>query len=136
MLPPRRGSILDGGVGSDSDSDDDALQPEGVYYAQRLKYRLNLRRWESEFRATHGRAAEYEDKKLDPSYQRLRSELRQVELAWRTEQQREGHEDFGETPSIHSSRSGQSSRSGLSSRSGRSSQKHRGSIQERERSEA
>ena len=96
---------------ADSDSDpeeSDRLGPEGVYYAQRLKLRLELRRWEGNFLAANEREPDYEDKKLNPRYQQLRSKLRQVEIEWRAQQQREGHEG-GDT-----SRSGHSSRSGVS----------------------
>ena len=106
MLPPR--------ADSDSDSGSDDLGEGGLYYAERLKLRLRLRKWESDFVGRHGRAAVYEDKKLDKAYQQLRSQLRQTELAWRHRESDEVY--FGRAADGSTSRSGHSSRAGLSSR--------------------
>ena len=50
---------------SDSDSNESELGEGGEYYAERFKLRLQLRKWESDFVSAEGRAAVYEDKKLD-----------------------------------------------------------------------
>ena len=73
----------------DSDSDEDLTEAAEIY-ARRLQLRLQLRKWESRFLKTEGRPAVYEDKKIDRTYQTLRSQLRQTELSWLSVKQ-EGH---------------------------------------------
>ena len=97
----------------DSESDESELGDFGEYYAKRMRLRLQLRRWEAKFVALHGRHSAYEDKKVDREYQSLRSQLRALELAWKTAIDGECCEDVGST---WRSGTGVSARTGLSSR--------------------
>ena len=80
----------------DADSDAESeIAEEVTGTANRMMLRLQLRRWEAQFVKTENRTATYEDKKLDRTYQELRSQLRQAELAWRAaRQQRAAYEDW------------------------------------------
>ena len=97
---------------SDSEEEDEHMGPAASYYAKRMRLRLQLQRWEREFEAVHSRASAYEDKKLDSRYQHLRSQLRSVELEFRSAQQHDLTEE--DLMSVRSSCSGLSSRSGRS----------------------
>ena len=93
----------------DDDSDEEGLDEANAQLATRMKLRLQLRRWEAQFVQTEGRAASYEDKKLNREYQQLRSQLRQAELEWRAfRQQQQALDDL---TSLGSSRSGGASSS-------------------------
>ena len=102
-------SALDGDEDEDSDPESVGLDERTVETAQRMKLRLQLRAWEAHFRKHEGRAATYEDKKLDRKYQSLRSQLRQAELAWKAAQKERAALD--ELDDMMSSRSGFSSSS-------------------------
>lgn len=115
-------------VDSDSDSDFE-LDANSAYIATRYRLRLKLSAWERNFKAQHNREPAYEDKKLDTTYQSLRSELRRTELERRADVQRE-RETAREEGST--SRSGHSNRSGLSSLTHGQSSRH-SSVADRER---
>ena len=124
MLPYGRRAAA--AADEDTDSDDD-LGATGEYVGTKLRLRLQLSRWERAFAEQHGRSAHYEDKKLDAVYQRLRSELRAAELAWRAERQRELDDTFREGSTARSSSHGGRRSSCYAGR--------RGSIVEREKQE-
>ena len=87
-------------------SSDEELNDDAAYHARRTLLRLRLVRWEREFREAHKRSSTYEDKKLDRTYQQLKSELRQIELERRTAPDPPVDDDgYG---SVFSSRSGSS----------------------------
>lgn len=118
---------------ADSDSDD-GLDDVSAEAARRLKLRLQLRSWEAQFVRAEGRAATYEDKKLDRSYQELRSHLRHSELAWAAlkREQQQALDWEGDSLSSRSARSG----GGMSSRRTNSARNSkRMSLAEREKME-
>lgn len=135
--PRRRNSILDAlnrtpppaaalGALDDSDSDEDETltEHEGVQ-ARRLMLRMQLRRWETQFVQREGRAATYDDKKLDRPFQEMRSRMRRLDLEARAARMQDADAEavlamFGED----------SSRSGGS---GGATSRRRGSIADRER---